>query len=75
MPDRRTVYMTDDGTNTGLWKFIADRKNDLSSGGSFTANRHHVHGGKTHGIPSLLDAADFHAGTVHTASIRKTRNA
>ena len=32
MPDRRTVYMTDDGTNTGLWKFIADRKNDVSSG-------------------------------------------
>jgi hypothetical protein len=32
MGDRRTVYMTDDGTNTGLWKFIADRKNDLSSG-------------------------------------------
>jgi hypothetical protein len=32
MPDRRTVYMTDDGTNTALWKFIADRKNDMSSG-------------------------------------------
>jgi hypothetical protein len=32
MPDRKTVYLTDDGTNTGLWKFIADKKNDVSSG-------------------------------------------
>jgi hypothetical protein len=39
MPDRRTVYMTDDGTNTGMWKFIADRKNDMSSGESITAQQ------------------------------------
>jgi hypothetical protein len=37
MPDRRTVYMTDDGTNTGLWKFIADKKNDVSSGSLYGA--------------------------------------
>ena len=32
MPDQRTVYMGDDGKNTGLFMFIADRKRDLSSG-------------------------------------------
>lgn len=37
MPDRKTVYMTDDGTNTALWKFVADRKNDLSSGTLYIA--------------------------------------
>lgn len=32
MPDRRTVYMSDDGTNVGLFRFVADRPGDLSSG-------------------------------------------
>lgn len=32
MPDQRTVYMSDDGTNTAQYKFIADEKADLSSG-------------------------------------------
>ncbi|MGR9045817.1 MAG: PhoX family protein [Gammaproteobacteria bacterium] len=32
MPDQRTVYMGDDGKNTGLFMFIADRPRDLSSG-------------------------------------------
>ncbi len=32
MPDRRTVYMTDDGSNVGFFMFKADRPNDLSSG-------------------------------------------
>jgi hypothetical protein len=31
-PDRRTVYMGDDGGYTGLFMFIADRANDLSQG-------------------------------------------
>jgi secreted PhoX family phosphatase len=32
MPDKRTVYMTDDGTNGGFFAFVADRPGDLSSG-------------------------------------------
>lgn len=31
--------MTDDGTNTGLWKFLADRKNDVSSGERLTPHK------------------------------------
>ena len=26
MPDQKTVYMTDDGTAKGLWKFVSDKK-------------------------------------------------
>lgn len=32
MPDNKTVYSTDDGTNTAFWKFIMDKPNDMSSG-------------------------------------------
>lgn len=32
MPDQKTVYMTDDGTNVGLYMFVADKAGDLSAG-------------------------------------------
>lgn len=32
MPDQKTVYITDDGTNGGLFLFVADEPADLSSG-------------------------------------------
>ncbi|WP_373069438.1 PhoX family phosphatase [Sulfurimonas sp.] len=32
MPDKRTVYMSDDGHNVGLFMFIADKAEDLSRG-------------------------------------------
>ena len=32
MPDRKTVYLSDDGSYTGLFMFIADRAEDLSAG-------------------------------------------
>ena len=32
MPDQKTVYITDDGTNVGLFMFIADTAGDLSAG-------------------------------------------
>ncbi|GAB3684340.1 alkaline phosphatase PhoX [Salinisphaera aquimarina] len=32
MPDEKTVYNTDDGTNVGLYMFIADTAGDLSAG-------------------------------------------
>ena len=37
MPDRRTVYMTDDGDNGGFFMFLADRAGDLSNGKLFAA--------------------------------------
>lgn len=32
MPDQKTVYMTDDGTNVGLFMFVADTAGNLTSG-------------------------------------------
>ncbi len=40
MPDEKTVYMTDDGKNTGFYMFIADNKGDLSSGTLYAAKFH-----------------------------------
>lgn len=37
MPDRRTAYMGDDGKATGLFMFVADRSDDLSSGTLYAA--------------------------------------
>lgn len=32
MPDNKTVYITDDGTNVGFFKFVSDVAGDFSSG-------------------------------------------
>ncbi|HHZ75035.1 MAG TPA: DUF839 domain-containing protein, partial [Candidatus Poseidoniales archaeon] len=37
MPDERTVYLSDDGYDTVLFKFVADTAGDLSSGTLFAA--------------------------------------
>ncbi len=37
MPDRRTAYMTDDGDYSGFYMFIADDRNDLSTGTLYIA--------------------------------------
>lgn len=37
MPDQKTVYMTDDGTNVGLYRFVADEAGKLDSGRLFAA--------------------------------------
>jgi secreted PhoX family phosphatase len=37
MPDKKTVIMSDDGTNVGLFMFIADKEADLSSGTLYAA--------------------------------------
>ncbi|RMD76166.1 MAG: DUF839 domain-containing protein [Lentisphaerae bacterium] len=37
MPDMKTVYMTDDGTNKGFYKFVADNAADLSVGTLYAA--------------------------------------
>ncbi len=37
MPDNKTAYISDDGTNVGLYRFEADQAEDLSSGELFAA--------------------------------------
>lgn len=37
MPDRKTVYLTDDGSNKGFYKFVADTAGDLSAGTLYAA--------------------------------------
>lgn len=37
MPDEKTVYMSDDGTNVGLYMFVADSEQDLSAGTLYAA--------------------------------------
>ncbi|MCB1383268.1 MAG: DUF839 domain-containing protein [Notoacmeibacter sp.] len=37
MPDKKTVYISDDGTNTGLFRFVADKEGDLSAGALYAA--------------------------------------
>jgi secreted PhoX family phosphatase len=37
MPDRKTAYISDDGTNVGLFRYVADKEGDLSAGQLFAA--------------------------------------
>ncbi len=37
MPDEKTVYLSDDGGRTVFFKFVADKKQDLSSGTLYSA--------------------------------------
>jgi uncharacterized protein len=37
MPDNKTVYLSDDGTNVGLFMFVADQEGDLSAGHLYAA--------------------------------------
>ena len=37
MPDKKTVYVTDDGVNDGFYRFVADTAEDLSKGTLYAA--------------------------------------
>lgn len=37
MPDNKTVYFGDDGTNTGMFMYVADKEKDLSAGTLYAA--------------------------------------
>ncbi len=37
MPDQKTAYISDDGTNVGLFRYVADKEGDLSAGQLFAA--------------------------------------
>lgn len=43
MPDMKTAYISDDGTNVGLFMFVADQPKDLSSGTLYAAKWQQVH--------------------------------
>lgn len=42
MPDKKTVYMSDDGTNGALYMFVADTAEDLSAGQLYAAKWNQV---------------------------------
>lgn len=42
MPDERTVYLSDDGTNGALYMFVADTAKDLSAGNLYAAKWNQV---------------------------------
>lgn len=56
MPDNKTVYATDDGTNTAFWKFVADKPGDMSSGTLYGAKFFQT---------SDINYGDFEIGTAH----------
>jgi uncharacterized protein len=37
LPDNKTAYMSDDGTNVALYRFVADKPGDLSAGALYAA--------------------------------------
>ena len=37
MPDRKTAYISDDGTNVGLFRYVADKEADLTAGTLYAA--------------------------------------
>ncbi len=43
MPDNRTAYISDDGTNVGFFMFVADHAGDLSSGTLYGARWNQIH--------------------------------
>ncbi len=42
MPDKKTVYLSDDGTNVGLYLFVADHPGDLGAGVLYAAKWHQL---------------------------------
>lgn len=66
MPDQRTTYISDDGTNVGLFMYVADNSTDLSSGTLYAAKWEQIHG-RSGGYANLswvnlghADDADIH---------------
>ncbi|WP_319550120.1 alkaline phosphatase PhoX [Desulfogranum marinum] len=45
MPDNKTTYISDDGTNVGFFMFVADKAKDLSAGNLYAAKWNQVHNG------------------------------
>ncbi len=66
LPDRKTAYISDDGTYVGLWRFVADTAEDLSAGTLYAAKWHQT--GTEHG--GSADLAWIDLGHASNAEIR-----
>ncbi|WP_232371211.1 hypothetical protein [Desulfogranum marinum] len=45
IPDNKTTYISDDGTNVGFFMFVAGKTKDLSAGNLYSAKWDQVHNG------------------------------
>ena len=74
MPDQKTVYLTDDGTNVGLFMFKADKAQDLSSGTLYAAKltqTSSANGGKFN--ITWVDLGHATNAEIRTAVAKKTK--
>jgi len=55
MPDERTVYLSDDGSNTVFFKFVADEAGDLRSGTLYAAKVRQESGRRSGEVSFLLE--------------------
>ncbi len=55
MPDEQTVYLSDDGTGTVFFKFIADEPGDLSAGSLYAASANQERGDDPAEVGFTLD--------------------
>ncbi len=67
MPDRKTVYMSSDGTNEGFYMFVADKPGDLSAGRLYAAKWNQT--SAENGGAATLEWIDL--GHADDATIRK----
>ncbi len=69
MPDQKTVYLTDDGTNVGFFLFIADQAGDLSRGklysAKWTQTTDHTGTGVGEAILSWIDMGHSSDAIIH----------
>lgn len=63
MPDRRTVYLTDDEHATGFYKFVADEPGDLSAGTLYAAKAKQDPGRDPNEVGFALDWLELAHGT------------
>lgn len=68
MPDRRTVYLSDDGANVGLYMFVADRP-DVLEAGTLYAARWHQHTSANGGAAALTWMDLGHAGAAEVRNV------
>jgi len=65
MPDKRTVYMLDDGAWTGMYMFVADKEGSLTSGTLYLAKL-------TQKSPDNSDEGDFDVDWIRLGSAKNS---
>ena len=70
MPDQKTAYISDDGTNVGFFMFVADKAGDLDAGTLYAAKWHQTSGDGT-GAADLSWVDLGHAGSGEVAKALK----